>query len=69
MDQTKPPDANEDLQSERDRRLANVVLLVAFIVIAGVGVWLVNAMLDARAINDCLAQGRRNCLPIEVPAR
>ncbi len=50
-------------------RLANIVLLVVFLVVAGAGVWLVNAMLDARAVDDCLAQGRRNCAPIEVPAR
>jgi hypothetical protein len=69
MDQPKPPVQDEYVESERDRRLANIVLLVVFIVVAGAGVWLVNAMLDARAIDDCLAQGRRNCAPIEVPPR
>jgi hypothetical protein len=69
MDQPKPSAEEEYVESERERRLANIVLLVAFAVIAGAGVWLVNAMLDARAIDDCLAQGRRNCAPIEVPPR
>jgi hypothetical protein len=70
MDETKPPQQDEHLESERDRRLANVALLVVFLVVAGAGVWLVNALLDARAIDDCLAQGRRNCAsPIEVPPR
>jgi hypothetical protein len=69
MDKCDPPAQDEYAASERDRRLANIVLLAAFILVAGAGVWLVNAMLDARAIDDCLAQGRRNCAPIEVPAR
>jgi hypothetical protein len=69
MDQPKPSAEEEYVESERERRLANIVLLVVFAVVAGVGVWLVNAMLDARAIDDCLAQGRRNCAPIEVPPR
>lgn len=74
MDQSKPPAPDEPAEddyaeSERDRRLANIVLLVVFIVVAGTGVWLVNALLDARAVDECLAQGRRNCAPIDVPPR
>ena len=68
MDETKPPQQDDHVE-RRDRRLGNIVLLVVFLVVAGAGVWLVNAMLDARAVDDCLAQGRRNCAPIEVPAR
>ena len=67
MDETKP--RQQDDHAERDRRRGNIALLVVFLVVAGAGVWLVNAMLDARAVDDCLAQGRRNCAPIEVPAR
>jgi hypothetical protein len=26
-------------------------------------------MFDQRVLDDCLAQGRRNCAPIDVPAR
>jgi hypothetical protein len=32
-------------------------------------VWLADAMVDARRADDCLSSGRRNCAPIEVPAR
>jgi hypothetical protein len=39
-------------------------------VITGAGLWLVNAMVAQRDIDNCLAQGRRNCAaPIEAPAR
>jgi hypothetical protein len=56
-------------QIERDRRATNIFLLVMFVVIAGGGIWLGKAMLDARRADECLATGRRNCAPIEVPAR
>ena len=36
-------------------------------VFVGVGVWLANAMIDARKADDCMSSGRRNCNPIEVP--
>jgi len=48
------------------------VVLGAFysvIVLIGGGVWLVNALLEQRAMDNCLAQGRRNCAPVAAPAR
>ena len=69
MDESKPPKHDDHVERDRDRHLGNIALLIVFVVVVGAGVWLVNAMLDARAVDDCLAQGRRNCAPIEVPAR
>ncbi|MEA2981485.1 MAG: hypothetical protein QOF09_3308 [Alphaproteobacteria bacterium] len=62
----KPPTPE---QEARDRRAANIFLLVAALVLVGVGVWLANAMIDARRADDCLSSGRRNCNPIEAPQR
>jgi len=62
----KPPTPQEEM---RDRRAANMFLLVAGAVLVGVGVWLANAMIDARKADDCLSSGRRNCNPIEAPRR
>ena len=56
-------------QEARDRRAANIFLLVAGIVLVGVGVWLADAMIDARQADDCMSSGRRNCNPIEAPQR
>lgn len=56
-------------EEEGDRRTANVVLLVGFIVLVGGGLWLANAMIDARKADECMSSGRRNCSPIETPAR
>ena len=63
MSDTRDPD------DEDDRRLANIVLLVGFVVLVGGGIWLANAMIDARKADECLSAGRRNCNPIELPAR
>jgi hypothetical protein len=61
----RPPEKESDDQ----RRRANLVLLVFFVVIVGIGVWLVNAMIDARHADECITQGLRNCNPIETPPR
>jgi hypothetical protein len=63
-DLEKPPTPEEEA---RDRRVANVFLLVAGALLVGVGVWLTNAMIDARRADDCMWSGRHNCNPIETP--
>jgi len=62
-DLEKPPTPEEEA---RDRRAANIFLLVAGAALVGVGVWLANAMIDARRADDCMSSGRRNCSPIDV---
>jgi len=59
-----PPEEND-----AERRRANIVLLVLFAVVVGIGVWLVNALLEARRADECIAQRRLNCTPIETPPR
>jgi len=55
-------------EKERDaeRHGGNLVLLALFVIVVGIGLWLVNAMVDARRVDDCIAQNQRNCNPIEV---
>jgi hypothetical protein len=55
--------------AERERTTTNIVLLLIFAALVGVGVWLSNALIDARRADECITQGRRNCAPIEVPPR
>ncbi len=69
MADPEPPKQEDDAQTERERRIANAALLVIFIVIVGAGIWLANAMFDQRIIDNCVAQGRRNCAPIDAPGR
>ena len=66
MDNQPTPQEEDD---EGDRRIANIFLVVFFVLIVGGGIWLVNAMLAQRDIDNCVAQGRRNCVTIETPAR
>jgi len=66
----EPKDApHNHVESAVDRRLANIALLILLVILVGGGIWLANAMFEQRALDDCLAQGRRNCAPIEAPAR
>jgi hypothetical protein len=66
-DDREPPPTPE--QEARDRRAANIFLLLAGALLVGIGVWLANAMIDARRADECISSGRRNCAPIEVPPR
>jgi len=66
MDKQQSPD---DEETEHDRRTANIFLLAAAIIVVIGGIWLVNAMVDARKSEECFESGRRNCNPIDVPER
>jgi hypothetical protein len=60
---------HEPPETEADRRRANIALLIGAVILIGGGIWLVNALLDAREAQICMETGRRNCNPIEAPAR
>jgi hypothetical protein len=59
----------EPPEQEGNRNVENAVLLGFLAVLVGAGVWLLSTMADVRKIQDCAAQGRRNCVEIEVPER
>jgi hypothetical protein len=66
-DLEKPPTPE---QEARDRRAANLFLLAAGGILVAIGVWLANAMVDARRADECMSSGRRNCAPrVEAPQR
>jgi hypothetical protein len=70
MDESEAPKGDKYVETARDRRIANALLLFFLIVVVGGGIWLANAMFEQRQLDDCLAQGGRNCAPaIEAPAR
>jgi hypothetical protein len=69
MDEPTPRKPDEYVESERERRIGNLVILAFFLVVLGAGIWLVNAMLEYRAIDDCVAQGRLNCAPVDGSRR
>jgi hypothetical protein len=44
------------------------VIGIFVVVVIGIGIWLVNALLEQRRLDDCAAQGRRNCAPVATPS-
>ena len=66
-DQGNREDCNRE--DEGSRNVENAVMLGFFVVLVAAGVWLLVTMADIRKVQDCAAQGRRNCATIEVPER
>jgi hypothetical protein len=56
-------------EDERNRAVENAVLVGFLVVLVAAGIWLLGTMADIRKVQDCAAQGRRNCATIEVPDR
>ena len=56
-------------EDDGNRTRENAVLLGFFAVLVLAGVWLLGTMADIRKVQDCAAQGRRNCATIDAPAR
>ena len=59
----------EPPENQSNRNIENVVMLGFFIVLVMAGIWLLATMADIRKVQDCAAQGRRNCSTIEIPER
>ena len=66
---TKDQQQSSEEDDEQERRAANIFHLVAAVIIVGGGIWLVNAMVDAKKSEECFESGRRNCNPISIPDR
>jgi len=56
-------------EDEGNRTIENAVMLAFFVVLVAAGLWLLGTMADVRKVQDCAAQGRRNCGVIDVPSR
>jgi len=54
-------------ETERERRLINVLIVGFILFVLGAGLWLGDALLESRRMDDCMSSGRRNCAPITVP--
>jgi hypothetical protein len=56
-------------EDEGNRNVENAVMLGFFAVLVVAEIWLLGTMADLRKVQDCAAQGRRNCATIDAPAR
>ena len=61
-----PPDDRGD---EAGRSRANVAALIAIIVLALLGYWAFAAIDRQRKLQNCLDEGRRNCLELVSPGK
>ena len=59
----------EPPEDEGNRAVENAVLVGFLVVLVAAGIWLLGTMADIRKVQDCAAQGRRNCATIEGPDR
>ena len=63
-----PPASEKRMdQATRDRFLIGIALFALMLVIGSV--WVMERLLEAGKIQDCVWQGRRNCAPISAPPR
>jgi hypothetical protein len=68
-EQERSTDSANGDGGDHDRRVTNIVMLVFFVAIVAGGLWLVDAMLNQKALDDCIGRGGRNCARIDAPAR
>lgn len=53
---------------EPDPRRAAVIGLAVVLILSVIGCFLMTALHKKSDLEDCLMSGRKNCMPIEVPA-
>jgi hypothetical protein len=59
----------EDIEAGETRRTNASMGLIVILLLAIAGVLLMRQLREEGQIEDCLMQGRRNCVPIELPVR
>jgi hypothetical protein len=61
-----PGEAKDDFER---RRTANLIALLAVLVLVGIGYWVFNALGHSRRFQRCLDSGRSNCVDFVIPAK
>lgn len=54
---------------EHDSRRGALIGLLVIAVLVVISYWLVNSLREEGKREDCLASGRTNCAPIDVPRK
>jgi len=60
---------SEPPENGGNRAVENAVMLGFFVLLVVAGIWLLGSIADLRKVQDCAAQGRRNCGTMENPNR
>ena len=61
-------DPGREHEEERRKQRQNWLALAFVAVLLLAGGWLFLKMLDNARIQNCIESGRRNCMPLELPA-
>jgi hypothetical protein len=61
-------DPRDDRDDDDRRTRANLIAIVAVLLIAGGAYWLLKTLDEHRKLMDCVASGRRDCLERIEPA-
>jgi hypothetical protein len=59
----------DEIEEGEARRTSASMGLIVILLLAIAGVLLVRELREKSQIEDCLMQGRRNCMPIDLPSR
>jgi hypothetical protein len=60
---------SDEIEEGEARRTNASMGLIVILLLAIAGVLLVRELRAQSQLEDCLMQGRRNCVPLELPAR
>jgi hypothetical protein len=60
---------DDERQAEDDRFTASLAGLALALLLTILGVYLMDRLATISKLEDCAMQGRKNCVPIELPAR
>jgi hypothetical protein len=63
----RPSGSGREPETAGERRLINLVIAGFILFVLGAGLWLGDALLESRRMDECVSSGRRNCAPITVP--
>lgn len=61
------PDDNDPDEHGADRSTARLAGLALILLLAVLGLYLVQRLRSQSSLEDCLMSGRTNCAPIEAP--
>jgi hypothetical protein len=62
LENNKPPEENDGADEDRSR--GNLIALLFIALLLAGGYWLFAALEKHREIGDCIASGRRDCVPL-----
>jgi hypothetical protein len=63
----RPERCGDEPETAGERRLINFLIIGFVLFVLGAGLWLGDALLESRRMDECVSSGRRNCAPIAAP--